>query len=453
MKIQVEQNENCEALLTVELDPKAVEAAMHQAARRLSEKKTLPGFRKGKAPYSVILQTWGEDAILDEALDVLGPETYRRALEEQKLEPSAVGTMKRIVSREPLTLEFLVPVQPTVELGGYRGVRVPFEEPAIPDEEVEKAMEQLRQSQSLLEPVSRPAQKGDVLSADIQTGVLADDGTVEPLTFEGVENPQELDLDENLGGRYPGALSGLEGISEGDTRSVEIRYPDTYPIARLRNLNVRLTVKCLGVKIRRIPEWDAEVVKAVSEFESVEELRQAVRERLEKQAAESREEEYADSVIEKMVSGAAIAFPTALLEEELDDEIQTLGRRLEQRKMSLEVYLRTVPDGLAGLRKQLEPDARRKLTRRLLLTELVKKEKLEPSPAEIDEQTAVYQSVFAESRPGKVKNKESVEATLRQLATNDVLSRMIVNRVVAIGRGTAPEPPAPEPPPSPGGEQ
>jgi len=437
MKIQVERKETCEALVTVEVDSPTVESAMQKAARRMSEKQNLPGFRKGKAPYSVVLQTWGEDAVLDEALEALGPEVYRQALEQEKLEPSAVGTMKRIVSRQPLTLEFLVPVQPVVEIGDYRAVRVPFESPAIPAADVERAMDQLRESQSLLEPVARPAQKGDVLSVDAKAGILSADGKLDPLVFEGETNPQDLDLDDNLGGRYPGAGPALEGITEGETRMVDLQFPDTFPIARLKGLKAQLTVKCLGVKVRRIPDWNEDVVKAVSKFNTVEELRQEVRTSMEKRAVETKEEEYADSVIEKMVEGAAITFPPAMLEEEIDDEIQTLTRRLEQRKTSLEVYLRTVPEGIQGLRTQLEPDARRKLIRRLLLTELVKKEKLEPSEPEINEQVEVYQSVFAESA-GRNKNRKSMEETLRHLATNDVMSRLIVRRVVEIGKGAAP---------------
>jgi trigger factor len=437
MKIQVERNESCEATVTVEVDPIAVESAMQKAARRLSEKQNLPGFRKGKAPYSVVLQTWGEEAVLDEALETLGPEAYRQALEQEKLEPSAVGTMKRIVSRQPLTLEFLVPVQPIVEIGDYRAVRVPFESPSIPDSDVERAMEQLRESQSLLEPVSRPAQKGDVLSADAKAAIVSADGKLEPLVFEGETNPQDLDLDENLGGRYPGAGPALEGISEGETRIVEVQFPDTFPIARLKGLKAQLTVKCLGVKVRKLPEWNEDLVKAVSKFATVDELRAEVRSSLEKRAVESKEEDYADSVIEKMVEGAKITFPPAMLEEEIDEEIQTLARRLEQRKTSLEVYLRTIPEGVKGLRTQLEPDARRKLIRRLLLTEVVKKEKLVPSEEAINEQVEVYQSVFAESG-GRSKNRKSMEDTLHQLAANDVMSRLIVQRVVEIGKGAAP---------------
>jgi trigger factor len=439
MKIQVEQNEACEALLTVEVDPPEVEAAMHKAAQRMSEKSNLPGFRKGKAPYSVVVNAYGEDAILDEALDSLGPETYRKALEEQAIEPSAVGTMKRIISRSPLTLEFLVPVKPLVDIAEYRSVRSPFEEPVIPEEDVEKTLEQLRESQSILEPVNRPAQKGDVLLAEVHTFGMAENKPPEPLVFDREENPQELVLDENLGGRYPGAGPLLEGISEGDSRNAEILYPDSFPISRLRGLRVQLKVKCLGVKVRQIPEWGEEVVKAVSEFSSLDDLRAHVRTRLQTRATDSREEEYADSVIDKMVEGATIKFPAALLEEEIDEEIQTLARRLEQRKTSLEVYLRTIPDGMAGLRKQLEPDAQRKLIRRLLLTELVKRENLEPSAEEIDAQMRVYQSVISDSPKSKARKKDSVEETLRQLAANDVLTRLIVKRVVAIGRGTAPD--------------
>jgi trigger factor len=340
-----------------------------------------------------------------------------------------------------------------VKLNEYRAVRIPFEEPSIPDEDVDKAMEQLRQTQSILEPVDRPAQQGDVLTADVKASVVSDSGKNETLEFEGQENPQELTLDENLGGRYPGAGRALEGIREGESRTASFRYPDTFPIERLKGLQAQITVKCLGVKVRKTPDWSEDVVKAVSSFSSVEELRKDVRARLAKHAEESREEEYADSVIEKMVEGAEIAFPPALLEEEISDEIQTLARRLQQRKTSFDAYLRTVSDGMAGLRKQLEPDARRKLIRRLLLTELVKHENLEPAPADVDEQMSVYQSMFAEDRTGKARNKENMEATLRHLATNDVLSRMIVRRVVEIGRGTAPAPSAAESQPSTGGSQ
>ncbi len=228
----------------------------------------------------MVVSAYGEDAILDEALETLGPETYRKSLEEQSIEPSAVGTMKRIVSRTPLTLEFLVPVKPEVEIGDYRSVRLPFEEPTIPEEDVEKTLEQLRESQSVLEPVARPAQKGDVVLADVHAVILEEDKKPEPLVFDREENPLELTLDENLGGRYPGAGPKLEGISEGENRSSTSNIRIPFPSRGCGDLRAQLAVKCLGVKVRQIPEWSEDVVKAVSEYSTLDELRENVRSRL-----------------------------------------------------------------------------------------------------------------------------------------------------------------------------
>lgn len=435
MKIQVERIDTCEAKMTVEIDPPVLETAMQKAARILSEKGNFPGFRKGKAPYHVVLNAVGEDALLDEALEILGPEVYRQGLEEQQLSPSAIGTMKRIVSRQPLVLEFSVPLKPDVHMGDYRTVRLPFEEPVIPEEDVDRAMEQLRQAHSILEPVERPARKGDVLLADVQAWVLKENGRTEPLVFEGEENPTSLDLDDNLGGRFPGAGSAIEGISEKEIRTTEIQYPDSFPVARLRGLSVRLSIRCLGVKNRKVPEWTDELAKAVGDFTTAEEVRKNVRLRLETRAREEREEEYADSVIGKMMEGATVNFPSALLEEALDEEVQSFARRLQRRGMSLEVYLRTIADGMAGLRKEMEPDVRRKLARRLFLSELIQAEKLEPAEADIEKQLQIYRNALQEGDSPKSGQSNSMEATLRNLSLNDVLARMIVERVVQIGRG------------------
>lgn len=446
MKIQVERTDACEASLIVEIDPPVLEAAMHKAARRMSEKGNLPGFRKGKAPYHVVLTAFGEDALLDEALDDLGSETYRQALEQEKLEPSAVGTMKQIVSRQPLVLKFIVPLKPEIVMGDYRTVRLSFEEPSIPEEDVDRAMEQLRQSQSILEPVQRAAQKGDVLLSDVKAEALLADGRTEAIVFEGEENPIQLDLDENLGGRYPGAGSALEGITEKETRSVEIQYPDAFPITRLQGMHVRLTIQCLSVKNRQTPEWTDELATTVGEQPTVADLRSDIRQRMEKRAREEREEEYADKVIDQMLAGATIKYPPALLEEELDDEVQAFARRLERRSMTLEVYLRTVPDGMTGLRKEMESDVRRKLARRLFLSRMVQQENLEPSDADIEQQLDVYRKAFRDGEQAASKNSASFDDALRNLSINDILARLIVQRVVQIGRGLAGEEPAPATP-------
>jgi trigger factor len=329
----------------------------------------------------------------------------------------------------------VVPLKPEITMGEYQNVRLPFEEPAIPEEDVDRAMEQLRQSQSILEPVDRAAQKGDVLLADLRTEAMLEDGRTEPITFEGEENPVQLDLDENVGGRFPGAGDALVGIAQKETRTVEIQYPDSFPVARLRGVRARLTVRCLGVKNRQIPEWTDELAKTVGEQPTVDDLRRDIRQRLEKRLREEREEEYADKVIDQMLTGASVKYPPALLEEEIDEEVKSLERRLQRRGMALEVYLRTIPEGMQGLRKEMEPDVRKKLARRLFLSEMVQQEKLEPSHDEVEEQVAVYRRAFREEGTAPKGSNASFDDALRNLSINDVLARLIVRRVVQIGRG------------------
>jgi trigger factor len=437
MKIQVEQNDACEAILTVELDETALDSAKHKAARRISEKASLPGFRRGKAPYHVVVNAVGEEALLEEAVDVVGPDLYRQALESEHLVPCAAGKLESIVSKAPLTLKYIVPLQPTVDLGEYQATRLPFEAPVVSEGEVDQAMEELRLNNSVLEPVERPAQKGDVLIAHTECSILRPDGSSEPLHFEGQEDPDDYDLDDNLGGRYPGAGPALEGIAEGETRTVDFGYPETYPIERLRNLKASLVVKCLGVKVRHLPEWNEDLVKSVSELSSVEELRASIRGRMEKYAHNKQEEEYADQVLTKMIEAAKIKFPAALFEEELEEEIEDFRHRLEDRKMSLDVYLRTVPEGMAGLKKRLEPSVQQHIARNLFLVEFIKKEKLEVPEEEIEKE---YQTVI-QDRPdlaiGKGSKAEKLDRTLRRTIEDSLLSHRIIERVSAIGQGNA----------------
>jgi trigger factor len=440
MKIQVERNDACEAILTIEPDDATVETAKHKAAKSISEKANLPGFRRGKAPYHVVLNAVGEEALLEEAIDTLSPELYRQALESEHLTPCAVGKLEEIVSKTPLTLKFIVPLQPVVNPGEYRATRLPYETPVVADDEVEKAMEELRVANSVLAPVERPAQKGDVLVAHVESSVRMPDGNTEPLHFEGQEDPDDYDLDDNLGGRFPGAGPALEGIAEGETRATEITYPESFPIERLRNLKVQLVVKCLGVKVRQLPDWNEELIKTISEFSTVEELRTNIRTRMESYANQAKEDEYADQVLGKMVEGGQVKYPPALLEEEIEEEVEDFRHRLEDRKMSLDVYLRTIPDGMAGLKKRMEEAVCQRMVRNLFLAEFIKQEKLEVSDEEVEKEYQEYLQKRESTPTRKTKRTEQADQALRRTIGNGLLSQHIMERLAAIGQGIAPAP-------------
>ncbi|NDJ76834.1 MAG: trigger factor family protein, partial [Chloroflexi bacterium] len=163
LDIQTEHLENHTTRLTVTVDDERVQKAMRQAARQIAKKARIPGFRPGKAPFNVVLNLYGPDYVLNEALDKLGNDVYREALDAAELEPYAPGSLEKVdpETESGLQLTFIVPKVPTVELGDYRDIRLEQEVEEITDEMVNDAMESLREGQAVIEPVERPIAIGD----------------------------------------------------------------------------------------------------------------------------------------------------------------------------------------------------------------------------------------------------------------------------------------------------
>ncbi len=175
MKVETKDLEDRQVEITVEVPSDRVQKAMQAAARKLSRRIKIPGFRPGKAPYPVVLNKVGEEQVFEEALDALGQEVYQSALDEAEIDPYAPGALEEVVSRDPLVLRYSVPLAPEIELGTYRDLRLAYEISEVTDESVEDVMEDLRQGQALIEPVDRAAEMDDVVVLDVE-GELQDDG-------------------------------------------------------------------------------------------------------------------------------------------------------------------------------------------------------------------------------------------------------------------------------------
>ncbi len=441
MKTQFEKTGECQGTLTVEAEPAAIDSAMKRAARHMAEHAKIPGFRKGKAPYAVVVTQFGEAAVFEEAVEILGPELYRQALDESKIEPARAGTLEEIVSREPLVLRFSVPLAPEIDLGAYRGVRVEFNEPAVEEQQVERVMESLRQSQAVLAPVERPAAIGDILLAKAAAFMITPEGRHDPIPVSGKSDEAgaaEIELNDNLGGRFPGCGPKLVGIAAGETREVEFTYPETFPVERLRARPARLRLECLAVKERHVPEWSEEVVRAVSDKTTVDELHGEVRSALQSQARRELEQSYAGEVLDKMIAGGQVRFPQALVEEEIERMLRTLESNLQREGATLDVYLKTRPGGREALMKEYDPQARERLVRGLFLGELAEREGLQIEDEELAER---FRQTFA-GVPGSDEENRIQQAlkepNLRRMFIEDLLNEKAVQRVVEIGKGSAP---------------
>ena len=163
MKIDTTTLENHQVKLTVEVEPESLESAKHRAARQIAKKTKIPGFRPGKAPYPVIVRQIGEAAILEEAIDLLVQDVYPKAIDEAGIHPYGPGKLENVASMEPPKFEFVIPLEAEVELGDFHSIRRTYEPAPVTEKQVDDVVEDLRDRQAILEPVTRPAQEGDVV--------------------------------------------------------------------------------------------------------------------------------------------------------------------------------------------------------------------------------------------------------------------------------------------------
>jgi len=432
LKIESKELEGRQVELTVEVPDEQLQRALRSAARRLSKESKIPGFRPGKAPYEVILTKFGEETVFEEALDDLGQEIYRASIEQAELEPYAPGIFNEVVSREPLTLRFTVPLAPVIELGDYRSLRIPYEPPEVTDEALEEALEELRQRQALIEPAERPSDDGDVVVLDV-FGELADAGEEEDrrlLDTKGVSVLVEEETDFPVAGVY----EHLKGLSAGEERSFEHTFPEDYQAEDLRGRSARFDLKCLEVKSRLVPEWSDDLAQTIGEFESLLDLRVKLRESLQKQAEREAEGAYTEEVMERLVQQANVSYPPAVLEEETERMLRDLSVRLRSQNLTLEDYLKVESKSLDDLRAELEPDARERIARGLILGEIVDLEKLDVDDEEVEKEIERIVQPLGSEGTQELKKAFQSDAGRRRVAL-DLLTEKAVDRLLAIARG------------------
>lgn len=436
MKIERQDLENRQTELQIEVASDQLQTAMQAAARRLSQGTKIPGFRPGKAPYEVIVGKFGEDVIFEEALERLGQEIYRDALEEEKIEPYAPGSLEEVIREDPLKLRYIVPLAPEVDLGAYREIRIPFEDAEVTDEAFEEAIEEIRQRQALIEPVDRPAEESDLVIIDL-SGELLDPEDEEDAQLLDMKDISVL-VDPDTDVPTPGVMEHLLGLAAGDEKSYEYTFPDDNPNEDLRKRAAKFQIKCLEVKSRFIPEWSDEMAQNLGEFESLLDLRVKLRENLQKQAEMEAENQYRDEIMQKIVEGASVEYPPVVLQEETENLLQDLRMRLGNQNLALEDYLKIEGKTEENLREELEPEAIERIKRGLVLGKIVEVEELKVEDDEIDaEIKRLVEPLGAEADKRLLEAFESPAG--RHRIAMDVLTDKAIRRIIAIAKGEAEE--------------
>jgi trigger factor len=410
VKITVEKTPNSEAILDVELEWEEVEKASDRAYRKLAQKYTVPGFRRGHAPRSMLERMIGKDAIYQEGVDDLINESYKKAVAEHQLTPVGEADVdaQPLDPGQPYHFKATVPILSPVTLGDYRSIHVENPEPAVSEEDVNKVLTDYQNQQAIWVPVERPAQLGDRVTVNLVLKV--GEKTVSDLK----EN--EFELVEERPGLFAGLDAQLVGASEGDTKEFTLTIPEDYLNKDLAGKEAQYTVTIRAIKQKELPELDDELAKGAGKYETLTELRQSIREQLLASRTSQAQRELENKVIDAALEQTSVEIHRVLIEDEAEHLYEQMQRMLAQQGMSMEQFLLLSQQSEEEYKKGLEPEATRHVKVDLLLEAIADQEGIAASEKELQDLLTLYNQIGAV----KVPRISQLSATVRKRLENSI---------------------------------
>lgn len=427
MKITTEQLPNSQIALVVQPDEEQVEQALRKAATKVAQRYNIPGFRKGKAPYTAIVRAFGREALLEQAAEEMGDQIYRQALEESGLQPIAPGMLEDITF-DPLTYRLILSMRPRIDLGDYRSVRVERTPVTVSDEAVDERLEALRDEQSEWLPVESAA-LGDLLTMSI-TGSAGEDAILTDDAFE-------LILEEDSEDFPPGFDAHFLGAKEGDQITFDITYPEDWPSERAGQA-AHFDATILSVKRNELPELNDDFALLIGEFDTLDALRANLREGLAAEQQEEADITYANDVLKQIIAGATLEYPPVLVDDSVEQMMQEQEQNMRRVGLPMSEFLRLTGQTVDDMRARLRDQAEEQLRIDLVLDQLAVDEHIHVSDAELDARIEeLVASSTAEDTAGLREFLSSPSG--RHALTHDIERRNALSRMIAIGEGNAPE--------------
>jgi trigger factor len=384
VKTSVTELPESRARVEVEVPAEDVGQAAQRAARGLAREMRMPGFRKGKAPPSLVIQRLGFGTVLQEAIREALPQWYERGLLESGVSPVGDPEIEIVEAPEaedqPLSFKFEVGVRPKAELGEYKGLEVGRATPDPPEEIVDREIERLRGGFAKLEPVDRAAAEGDVLLIDFE-------GLLDGKAFEGGKADDYL-LELGSEQLIEGFEEQLRGASAGESREVEVTFPDDYQAEQLAGQDAVFAVEVKEVREKVLPELDDDFAAEASEFDTLAELRENIASRVSEAMEERAEQDFRVAAIDAAVDAATLELPDDLVAARASERWERVERQLGARGMSADAYLQMQGKTSEEVIEESKPDAERELKREAVLAAIVEAEGIEVSEEEMVEALA-----------------------------------------------------------------
>ncbi len=387
---------------TMEFTAEEFEQAQIKVYQDAKNQFEIPGFRKGKAPRSIIEKHYGEGIFFEDAIDALFRQSYGNALSELDLEviDSPAAEFSKIAKGEGFTVTITVDCFPIVEVKDYKGVEIEKVTQEVKDEDVENELKAVQKRNARMLLVERPAKEGDTVLFDY-AGFVGDE------QFEGgTAERQELVLGSGM--FIPGFEEQLIGATPGEKVDVKVTFPTEYHAEDLAGKDAVFHCLVHEIKEEQLPELDDEFAKDVSEYDTLEELKNANRERLESYAKSSAENQMKDAAIVKVVEANEVEIPRAMVEDEIERMINELNQQFRYQGITIDKYLEFTGKNMADFREEIRPEAEKAVKTRIILMGIAEAEKIEVSAEEMEEELNTMAAQY-QMTADKIKEMIGVE--------------------------------------------
>ncbi|MEC1346269.1 trigger factor [Bacillus haynesii] len=404
MSVKWEKQEGNEGVLTVEVDADTFNKALDDAFKKVVKQVSIPGFRKGKVPRGLFEQRFGVEALYQDALDILLPVEYPKAVEEAGIEPvdRPEIDVEKIEKGENLIFTAKVTVKPEVKLGEYKGLGIEKDDTAVTDEDVQNELKSLQERQAeLVVKEDGKVEEGDTVVLDFE-------GFVDGEAFEGGK-AENYSLEVGSGSFIPGFEDQLVGLEAGAEKDVEVTFPEEYHAEELAGKPAVFKVKIHEIKAKELPELDDEFAKDVDEeVETLAELTEKTKKRLEEAKENEAEAKLREELVVKAADNAEADIPQAMIDTELDRMMKEFEQRLQMQGMNLELYFQFSGQDENALKEQMKEDAEKRVKSNLTLEAIAKAENLQVTDEEVEEEL----SKMAEAYNMPVENiKQAIGST------------------------------------------
>lgn len=394
------------------------EKAIADAYTKTRGKYTVPGFRKGKAPKTVLENYYGKGVFFDEAFNILFSANYPTVLDAEKENFTVVGDPELSVDElgeNGLTLSALVPVRPEVKIGAYTGLRIKKYEYTVSDEDVEAEVKKvLSRGAKDVEVTDRACQLGDTVNIDFS-------GSVDGVKFPG-GTADGYSLELGSGSFIPGFEDQVAGMALEEVKDITVTFPENYQAEDLKGKDAVFTIKLNGITAKELPELTDEFVKANTGSETVEAFKTKTRERLEKNAQSRSIDETENSIITEICKNVTVELPDAMIESEIDRIVNEFNYRLAYQGIKLDDYLKYMGQEMSAFRAQYVEQAKSRVIAQLVIAQIVKEQNFKAEQEEIDAKIA--EQAASVSKTAEEYKKGMDPRQIEYIANDIVVTKM-----------------------------